>query len=249
LGEVRVVGAGFGRTGTLSLKVALEALGYGPCYHMTEMVAHPERSGLWLAACRGEAVDWGEALAGYGATVDWPGSAFYGEILEANPAAKVVLTVRDPEDWYESVSRTLYSTHRAARGGSWLAAAVAAATELVSPGSLLPLRVAEEVVWSGTFGGRFADRDYAIGVYERHVREVRERVDGSRLLVYDVREGWGPLCAFLGAAPPQGLPFPRLNDRADYRRMVRASVLRNLGWPVGDAGRGRRVLEGRREAA
>ena len=108
--NLEVIGAGFGRTGTMSLKVALEELGFGPCYHMREVFEHPEHIELWRAAMRGDPVDWERVLGDYRATVDWPGCTFYGELLERNPDAKVILTVRDPQRWYESVRDTIYRT-------------------------------------------------------------------------------------------------------------------------------------------
>src|SRR4051794_10397381 len=106
---MKVIGAGFGRTGTLSLKVALEVLGYGPCYHMIELLEHPEHVERWEAAVRGEPVDWEELFHGYQATVDWPGAAFYKELSERYPETRVILTVRDPEGWYESARNTIFA--------------------------------------------------------------------------------------------------------------------------------------------
>lgn len=106
--SLEVIGAGFGRTGTMSLKMALEDLGYGPCYHMIELFEHPEHVERWEAAVRGEPVDWEEMFVGYRASVDWPGAAFYKELSERYPEAKVILTVRDPEKWYESVRNTIF---------------------------------------------------------------------------------------------------------------------------------------------
>ena len=107
---MKVIGAGFGRTGTMSLKAALEELGYGPCYHMSEVFEHPKHVEWWEAATRGEAVDWEELFAGYQTSVDRPGAAFYKELMEAYPEAKVLLSVRNPQKWYESTKNTIYAT-------------------------------------------------------------------------------------------------------------------------------------------
>ena len=104
---LRIVGAGFGRTGTMSLKLALEELGFRACYHMTELAAHPEHAPLWLALTRGERVDLEQIFAGYAAAVDWPACTLWRELLAAYPDARVILTVRNPVDWYESFSRTI----------------------------------------------------------------------------------------------------------------------------------------------
>ncbi|MDQ2671621.1 MAG: sulfotransferase family protein, partial [Actinomycetota bacterium] len=105
---MKVIGAGFGRTGTMSLKVALETLGFDPCYHMIEVFAHPEHAGFWISAWRGEPADWDGVLGGYEAAVDWPACTFYEELMERDPGTKVILSVRDPERWYESVRNTIY---------------------------------------------------------------------------------------------------------------------------------------------
>ena len=114
-GGLKIIGAGFGRTGTLSLKVALEDLGFGPCYHMTEVFQHPEHAKEWLAAAKDQPQDWNKLFAGYQATVDWPGCSFYAELMEVYPDAKVILTVRDPEKWHDSVVNSIYQGLRGAQ--------------------------------------------------------------------------------------------------------------------------------------
>ena len=208
-----VIGAGFGRTGTLSLKVALEVLGFGPCYHMTEVFEHPEHVPLWQAAAEGTLPDWAHLFAGYKATVDWPGCSFYEALLRAYPAARVLLTVRDPGRWYESVASTIYAASRGAIGGG-------APGAEPPPGREAFGRMIETLIWQGTFGGRFEDREQAIAVFERHNRAVQERVPAGRLLVFDVAQGWDPLCRFLGVDVPAGQPFPHLNDRASFGQRV-----------------------------
>lgn len=214
---IEVIGAGFGRTGTKSLQVALDSLGYGPCYHMTEVFAHPEHIPLWEAAARGEEIDWEGIFSGYRATVDWPGAAFYERLMDAYPEAKVILTVRDPERWYESVRATIYNVRRTASSPLVRLAA------LFIP-RLRHLRRAGLMVsglaWDGTFGGRFEDREYAIETFNRLNEEVIRRVPEDKLLVYRVSEGWQPLCDFLGVEPPDE-PFPRLNDTKSFRRTTR----------------------------
>lgn len=215
--SIEVIGAGLGRTGTTSLKAALEALGYGPCYHMTEVFAHPEHIPVWEAARRGETVDWEEVFSGYRATVDWPAAAFHERLMLAYPGAKVILTVRDPERWYESVRATIYTVDGMA------------SSPLFSLGSLLLPRLrnlrraalmVSGLAWDDTFGGRFEDRDHATRTFERLNERVVERVPPEKLLIYSVSEGWGPLCGFLGVEPPDE-PFPRLNDTRSFRRMTR----------------------------
>ena len=217
---MKVVGAGFGRTGTMSLKAALEELGFGPCYHMIEVFAHPEHADLWQAAWRGEPVDWDGVLGGYEATVDWPACTFYEELLERYPDAKVLLSVRDPERWYESIRSTIYKLTRASTRSPLSRIGLAFLSLFVSGTfTIRPLQIAEEIVLRGTFDGKFEDKRYAIEVFNRHNDEVRRRVPQEQLLVYEVKEGWGPLCEFLGVEEPDK-PFPRLNDAAEMRRRI-----------------------------
>lgn len=216
---MKVIGAGFGRTGTMSLKVALEELGFGPCYHMIEVFEHPEHAPLWEAAWRGEPVDFDDLLGGYEAAVDWPACAFYEELMERYPDAKVILTVRDPERWYESVRNTIYALSMTVTR-SQLTRFVFALISLLRSGALARGDMAREIIWDGTFDGEFEDESYAIEVFNRHNEEVRRRVPEDRLLTFEVSEGWAPLCDFLGVEAPEK-PFPRLNDTAEMRRRLR----------------------------
>ena len=122
--SLKVIGAGFGRTGTKSLKQALEDLGFGPCYHMVEAFAHPEHVPVWEAAAQGEPVEWEDIFRGYQSAVDWPAAAFYAQLMARYPDARVILTVRDPDRWYESVLNTLYAMGKltAAPPMSWVEA-------------------------------------------------------------------------------------------------------------------------------
>lgn len=215
---MQVIGAGFGRTGTASLKAALEELGFGPCYHMIEVFEHPEHADFWLAAWRGELVGWDGFLGGYEAAVDWPACTFYEELFGRDPDAKVLLSVRDPERWYESTRNTIYEISKIT-AGSRLSRAIFAFVGLFVPGVFEVGRMGSEIIWQGTFDGRFEDRSHAIKVFERHNEEVRRRVPQDRLLVYEVKEGWEPLCEFLGVEEPDS-PFPRLNDTAEMRRRI-----------------------------
>src|SRR5215211_7489976 len=203
----------------MSLKVALETLGFGPCYHMTEVFAHPEHTGFWISAWREEPADWDGVLGEYEAAVDWPACTFYEELMERHPDAKVILSVRDPERWYESVRNTIYELsvitprHPIYRIGYKLVSI------FVFRGSG-NLDLAGEIIWEGTFDGRFEDKDYAVEVFERHNEEVKRRVPPEKLLVYEVKQGWGPLCDFLGVEAPDK-PFPHLNDGEAFRDWVR----------------------------
>jgi hypothetical protein len=227
---VKVIGAGFGRTGTMSLKVALEALGFSPCYHMTEVFAHPEHAAFWISAWRGEPADWDGVLGGYEAAVDWPACTFYEELMERHPDAKVILSVRDPERWYESVRNTIYELsvviprHPIYRIGYKLVSFFV----FRGPGNR---NLADAIIWQGTFDDRFEDKHHAIEVFERHDAEVQRRVPKDRLLVYDVKAGWGPLCEFLGVEEPEE-PFPRTNDAAEMQRRLQGVKAISIAVPV-----------------
>ena len=205
---LRVIGAGLGRTGTLSLKTALEELGFSKCYHMTEVLAHPEHVAVWDAAARGESVDWETLFHGYQATVDWPGCNFFEEFMRRYPEAKVILTVRDPERWYDSARQTIYHVRHAFP--RWV--------RLFVPRMRHFIRMLDRLVWDGMFHGRFEDKSLAIEVFKRFNEQVQRVVPPDRLLVYQVQEGWGPLCSFLGVPVPAGKPFPHVNDAVEFRR-------------------------------
>jgi hypothetical protein len=191
---LEVIGAGFGRTGTSSMREALVRLGLGPSDHMVENFEHPERFPLWAEALRrkigGESIDWRPLLDGFRATMDWPGAYFWRELIAAHPKAKVILTMRDPERWYDSIRATIFE--------DWTA-------------------VNWDIVATGTFGGRLTDRAHCQAVFARHNQAVRETIPSDRLLVFEVKQGWEPLCAFLGVPVPEDDPFPHVNDTTQFQ--------------------------------
>ncbi|HZU14267.1 MAG TPA: sulfotransferase [Chloroflexota bacterium] len=203
---LRVIGAGFGRTGTYSLKTALEQLGFGPTYHMAEVFQHPEHVPVWQAAGDGQRVDWDALFAGYQSAVDWPASAFYRDLMGQYPDARVILTVRDPERWYQSGRDTIFPS------------GARATEEDISPEMRAHRHMADTILWNGIFHGQVLDRAHAIDIFTRHIETVRETVDPNRLLVYEVSQGWEPLCAFLGVPVPDGLEFPHLNDTESFQQ-------------------------------
>lgn len=217
---LEVIGAGFGRTGTMSLKLALEQLDFGPCYHMTEIVKNPGHARLWRSAHSGQPTDWTELFGRYRATVDWPGCHYYRELMDAFPDAKVILTIREPDQWYESMANTLYSLQVAAEARlldrqEQRESRPAAPPAPGAPGAR---------IWRDTFSGRFEDRAHAIEVFERHNAEVVRTVPPSRLLIYQVSQGWGPLCAFLGVPPPDDQAFPHTNSTESFREYNRVQL-------------------------
>ncbi|WP_163510830.1 sulfotransferase family protein [Fodinicola acaciae] len=213
---LKVIGAGFGRTGTLSLKTALETLGFGPCYHMVEVIDNLDRIDDWTAAMAGEP-DWDRTFAGYQATVDWPGCTYWRELADRYPRAKVLLSVRDPEKWYDSVANTIYYVSKLAMNPETMPPAMR--ERLAGLPRDDRRKLVDELIWQRTFGGRFEDRAYAISVFEQHNQAVRDAIPADRLLEYQVGEGWQRLCDFLGAPVPDE-DFPRVNDGASFREMV-----------------------------
>ena len=227
---LKVIGAGFGRTGTMSLKAALEELGFDPCYHMSEVFENPVHIETWDAAANGGPVNWEQLLGGYEATVDWPGCSFYEELMAKYPDAKVLLSVRDPDRWYESVSNTIYNIRRMSTASPFTVAIFSVAGVFV-PRMKHGARMVNNLIWDGTFDGRFEDRRYATRVFERHNENVIKNVPADRLLVYEVEEGWEPLCGFLDVEVPRK-PFPHLNDSGNFRKMVFARFASALVVPV-----------------
>ncbi len=228
-----VIGSGFGRTGTTSLKVALEQLGFGRCYHMQEVLQRPSHMRAWGRWQPGVTPDPIELFDRFGATVDFPACLLYESLLDHFPEAKVVHTVRDPDRWYDSTVATIYQARRVLGG--------------VPYRWLPPIRdlyeMLDHVIWDGVFDGRFEDRAHAIAVYERWTEQVVATVPAERLLVFDVAEGWEPLCAFLDVSVPDR-PFPRVNDKVVFRRRLR--VIRAGSWALPAAATGGIALLARR---
>ena len=190
-----VVGVGFGRTGTESLKGALEILGKGPCYHMFEVLPHQARVDEWISLVQGKTPDWDKTFAGYHASVDWPGAYFWREIADHFGDAKLILTTRDADAWYDSMAKTILPLLRASA---------------VEPNSL-----AEEMFISRTFAGNIDDRAHVIEVFNRHNAAVRKAFSEDRLLVLEVGSGWEPLCDFLGVPVPDQ-PYPWGNSSDEF---------------------------------
>ena len=201
--SLQIIGAGFGRTGTLSLKMALETLGFAKCYHMAEVAENPEHTALWRAAWRGEE-PWDALFAGYRAAVDWPAAAFWPRLMQRYPNAKVLLSVRDAARWYKSASDTIF--HAMKEG-----------LRNADPKRHERLVMAKEIIIDGTFGGDLDDRANAIAVYEANVARVYREVPAERLLAFDPADGWAPLCDAFGVAVPE-TPYPRINTTDEFRR-------------------------------
>jgi len=191
---LNVIGSGLPRTGTLSLKLALDQLGLGPCFHAHELLAQLDRLPLWLQAGDGNP-DWDAVFAGYHSTVDAPGCYFWRELAAHYPNAKVLHSVRDPQAWFESTQATVFGPN----------------SPMVNPPQAAK-PFFDMMVRRG--GVNLQNKDQMLAWRERHTEKVRASIPANRLLVFDVREGWAPLCAFLGVRVPT-VAFPHVNRRAE----------------------------------
>lgn len=203
------------------MAIALDRLGFGPCYNMRALTSEPGRAAAWAEAAEDpKSADWAAIFDGYGCSVGSPGTAFWREIVDAFPSAKVILTTRDAQDWYDSAARTMSAALKPSplvRLLTW------------RPGRPNPehetLDSVQRLTWEREVGDRFDDRERTVARYERHIAAVREHVPADRLLEFDVRDGWEPLCAFLGVPVPDE-PFPRENDTATFKRRQRVALRR-----------------------
>lgn len=211
-----VIGAGLGRTGTASLKVALEKLGLGKCHHMSEVFGSPEQIDLWTKAAAGKP-HWPAIFKGYGAAVDFPTAAFWRELADFYPDAKIILSLRDPEKWYESTQETILSP------------AMTAGFEH------MPFAPVVKSVVHRFFDDEIHDRDHLISVFNRHNEDVKKAIPKDRLLVFEAKDGWAPLCKFLGKPLPDE-PYPRVNSKEEMKPMM-AAMAAKFAAGVSDAER------------
>jgi hypothetical protein len=231
--SLKVIGAGLGRTGTMSLKFALEHIGFGPCYHMIEFMAHvPEHLPRWLPVLDGSP-DWGRVFEGYASTVDYPGCTYWRELVAKWPDAKVILTVRDPGSWFESAHETVLSSRMRDMIGQ------------------SPISRFMEATVNSDFGDRIDDRAFMTDYFERWNQAVIDEVPPDKLLVFQAKDGWAPLCEFLGVpVPPE--PYPRVNSREQMNERVRqGTVQAQAAPPTAEqmAAMGQARLEAMREMA
>lgn len=212
-----IIGAGYGRTGTMSTYVALKRLGF-PCYHMIEVLQNPanrEHLDFWLRVARapeGTQHDWERVFAGYTAAVDNPACCVWRALMAAYPQAKVLLTLhpKGPEAWYDSTIDTIYFTET-----MWQFRVLAWTTRFGRKFGEMSRRL----IWQRAHRGTMADRAAAIAEYHRHVEAVRAAVPPERLLVFSADQGWEPLCRFLEVPVPDE-PFPNVNDRAQIKTTI-----------------------------
>lgn len=200
---LKVIGAGFGRTGTDSMREALNILGFGPCHHMFEVIAHPDQQAEWRAMVAGGPRDWDKLFDGYSSCVDWPSAHYWRELMTAYPQARVILTWRSPESWWQSFANTLLKAFDA--NGD-------------------PASLGRALIDGQVFGHRAVDRDHAIAVYEAHVAAVMAEVPPGRLLVHRLGDGWPALCAHLGVPAPEQ-PYPSANAADTFQDRLTSARL------------------------
>jgi hypothetical protein len=194
---LEIIGTGYGRTGTDSMREALNMLGFGPCHHMFEVTENPVMKARWRAFMESGTPDWSALFEGYRSCVDWPSAHYWRELVAHYPEARVILTWRDPESWWTSYEATILRF-------------IQTTEDRASVG----VKVIEKV-----FGKHAADRAYVIGAYKAHAAEVISTVPKDRLLVHNLGDGWAPLCAHLGVPVPAE-PYPSRNTTADIQSRV-----------------------------
>lgn len=218
---LKVIGTGFGRTGTMSLKLALEELGFGNCYHMYELIKHPEELSYWEKAKKGEPVNWDELFTGYQSAVDFPAILFYEDLIKKYPEAKIIHTTREAESWYKSFRDTIL----------WA----------VDPPFFRILKMAISLPFSKhrrkflnvlKFNGKVMDemfgketkydKDHMIKIYNQYNEKVLNTIPKERSIVFDVKSGWEPLCKFLNVPVPS-TPFPKVNSSEEFKTNVKNS--------------------------
>jgi hypothetical protein len=204
--RLKVIGSGLGRTGTKSLQSALNMLGVGPCHHMMEVFPRPESVPLWIEAGAGRP-NWEAIFAEFNAAVDYPSAAYWRELAEYYPNAKVIHTVRDPDKWFDSTQATIFNP----------------------TGPMAMVMQQDEASPMASFFRSFTkpfishihDRAFMIDYFKRHTEAVLATIKPERLLVYEAGQGWGPLCAFLGVPVPDAA-YPSENTTAEFQSRMGA---------------------------
>jgi len=204
---VKIIGAGLGRTGTHSLKIALEFLFQGACYHMMELFQRPDDIQYWQSAADGKKIDWQEFMSPWVATVDWPGAPLFDQMAAAFPDALVLLSTRDSETWFKSCNDTIFQLLKAGQSKG--------RTE-----PLTKLMATELKQWLTT---DLSDKNKVISAYEIHNQRVRESVEPGRLIEWSPEDGWLPICSKLNLTVPE-IDFPHLNATQDFQATMSAAM-------------------------
>jgi len=195
---LNVIGAGFGRTGTLSLKLALEQLGFNKCHHMIEVFQDEQQQQYWYDAAFGKTMNWDDVFHGFAASVDFPSCAYYAQLMTYYPEAKVVLSLRDPDAWFASASNTIFNS-----------------MDKSADSDSIQSQMVTKLILQDTFGGKHRDAEHAKAVFNAHNEKVQSVVPKDRLLVFEAKMGWAPLCEFLGVPVPD-TDYPRTNSTDEF---------------------------------
>lgn len=208
-----MIGVGFGRTGTMSLKAALEELGAGPCFHMIDLIMGEDKQRdleYWIKIADGEPVDWDEVFEPWEATVDWPAASKWRELVDAFPDIPVLLNVRDFDGFYKSCTNTILAVKQAAQAGE-----LEQDANREQPAPEL-WGVIEKLIWQGDFQGRFQDKEWVRQMYYERIETIKREVPADRLVYWELGDGWEPLADALGVDVPDE-PFPHLHDTNEFR--------------------------------
>jgi len=197
-----VINAGFGRTGTMSIKMALEELGIGPCHHMESVFNDPSQLPFWQKATNGEYINWDDVFNGYKSAVDWPSAHYWKELAEFYPDSKVLLSIRSPERWWESYSSTIKKL-------------LERIDEIPEEYPRSVVKMANKIITEQTFDGVTSNKEHVLAAFEKRINDVKQVIPDHRLLIFDVTEGWPPLCKFLGVPIPESV-FPHSNTQVEF---------------------------------
>ncbi|MBP9192146.1 MAG: sulfotransferase family protein [Ignavibacteria bacterium] len=215
---LKIIGSGLGRTGTYSLKLALEILGFGKCYHMTELFQNPSGVKYFTDAENDMIVEWDKLFHGFNSAVDYPVARYFKKIFSYYSHAKVIHTVRDPEDWYKSATATIFP---AGNPFSWKILKLAVHLPFsVQAIKRIPVLMYSRKLSHLEFGNDLKDKEKVISEFNFHTEDVIRTIPKEKLLVFDVRSGWLPLCGFLGVPVPD-VPFPVSNSREEFFEKVK----------------------------
>jgi len=218
--SIKIIGAGFPRTGTNSLKRSLEIIGYSKAYHFKDLLNDPSNLHYWKTLRDTKSTKWESIYDGYQASVDFPCYPWYKEHMKKYPDAKVILTVRPFDDWYESIKKTIWVS-----GPQTPIEKIKLLSKLPFDNRLRGIfkciKFVKNYLWEIQFQGRFEDKEFVKSIWEKHIQEVKDYVPAEKLLVYEVKDGWGPLCEFLNVKAPSE-PLPHLNKREDFKAMIQS---------------------------
>ena len=218
---LKVIGAGFGRTGTKSLQCALEKLGFANCYHMEALFRNPSDVTHWENAYLEKETDWNSLFENYQSAVDFPSSMYYKELADFYPDSKIILTIRDPEKWYKSAYSTIFSFDPGPKIKLKMLFSMLFSSKARNLFKVIKLN--DKSLWGKYFEGKFEDKNYTIQKFKDHIEEVKNSIPKERLLIFQPSDGWNPLCKFLEVEIPSD-PFPNSNKRENFNLWARGIV-------------------------